>query len=113
MLDYVPQGERAAYYARARVLINTSTTEGLPVTFIVAACQGTPILTSNLDPAGFFERYGHGLVLGEPRHIATKIEELFDNELEIIELSARARRYFEEVHYLGRNLPRLVGFPLT
>ncbi len=107
IIDYVAPEELAPYYVRARALVSTSVLEGSPHTFIEAACQGTPILATDLDPGGFLERYGHGRVIGDPAQLAAEIERLFEDAGRFDGLSANARRYFEEVHELERNFPAL------
>ncbi len=107
IIDYVPPEELAPHYARARVLVSTSVVEGSPNTFIEAACQGTPIFATELDPGGYFERWSHGQVIADRKRLTTEIETLFDDETHFAELSAKARRYFEEIHELERNFDHL------
>lgn len=107
ILDYVPPEELAPHYARARVLVNTSSREGSPNTFIEAACQGTPVVTAGLDPGGFFARFGFGRAAEGIDAMVDAVEALFDDPEHFTDLSTRARRYFEEVHDLDRQFPRL------
>ena len=108
LLDYVAPEELPAYYARARVLVNTSRSEGLPNTFIEAACQGTPIVTTRVDPGDYFARYGHGLVIEDEAALASTIEQLFIEPAAHDQLSRNARRYFEEVHEIERHGSQLI-----
>ncbi len=109
VLGYVPPEEMAAHFAEARVLVNTSSTEGFPNTFIEAACQGTPIITTVKDPGGYLGRYGHGAVVGDCAEAAATVDNLFDDVATHERWSSNARRYFEETHELERNFPRLVS----
>ena len=109
LIDYVPPEELPAHYAAARVLVNTSSSEGLPNTFIEAACQGTPIVAIGVDPGGLFARFGHGQVIADPAAAARRIDELFANAEDFERLSANARRYFEEVHEIERAFPRILA----
>jgi glycosyltransferase involved in cell wall biosynthesis len=107
VVDYLPPEELTPHYARSRVLVSTSDVEGSPHTFIEAACQGTPVFATALDPGGFFERYGYGRVIADPERLAREIDRLFEDDGRFAELSANARRYFEEVHDLERHFGHL------
>ncbi len=108
LIDYLPPEELPAYYARARVLVNTSRSEGMPNTFVEASCQGTPIVSMTVDPGDFFARFHHGVVIGDLDLLGQKIEELFTTPAVYSELSRNARRYFEQTHELKNNWPGLM-----
>ncbi len=109
LIDYVPPEELPAHYARARVLVNTSRSEGLPNTFVEAACQGTPVVATAVDPGGFFARFHHGLVIGDLDPLARKIEQLFTEPDVHAELSRNARHYFEQAHEIDSNWAGLMS----
>lgn len=52
------------YYRRAIALVNLSTVEGFPNTFIEAAIQRAPVLSLNVDPANMLSEYGAGICAG-------------------------------------------------
>ncbi len=55
LVDSVPFHEIQACYNRARILLNTSLSEGFPNTFIHAMNGETPIAAVNINPDGFFD----------------------------------------------------------
>ena len=52
-LKFVPFEEINQYFEQAKILINTSSYEGFPSTFIQALISKTPILSLNVDPDNF------------------------------------------------------------
>lgn len=55
----VPHAEVAGFFERARVLVNTSETEGFPNTFLQAWSHGVPVVTF-IDPGDVISREGIG-----------------------------------------------------
>lgn len=62
LYDHVPYDEIEKLFAQAFVFITTSSFEGFPNTFLQAGKYGVPILSLNVDPDGFIEKYGCGIV---------------------------------------------------
>lgn len=60
----VPFREIDRYFMSAKVLVNTSDSEGFPNVFVQAAKCGTPILSLNVNPDGFLHEYECGLCAG-------------------------------------------------
>jgi glycosyltransferase involved in cell wall biosynthesis len=58
----IPYRDMEAFFARALVLVNTSTLEGFPNTFLQASKYGVPILSLNVDPEGIIEARQAGIV---------------------------------------------------
>ncbi len=54
--------EMDALFARAFAFVSTSRMEGFPNTFLQAGRHGVPVLSLNVDPDGFIERYNCGIV---------------------------------------------------
>lgn len=50
LLPFVPVKEVEDYFKRARFLVNTSTSEGFPNTFLQAGKYSVPIMTLGIDP---------------------------------------------------------------
>ena len=53
--------ETLEYFKLAKCLINTSSAEGFPNTFIQAGLTKTPILSINVNPGKMLDTYGMGL----------------------------------------------------
>lgn len=60
----VPFAEVEFYFQQAKVLVNTSWTEGFPNTFVQAAKCGAAILSLAVNPDGFLEKYDCGRACG-------------------------------------------------
>jgi len=60
-IERVPFGQVETYFARAKVFVNTSDSEGFANTFIQACMAATPILSLNVNPDGFLDEYKCGI----------------------------------------------------
>jgi glycosyltransferase involved in cell wall biosynthesis len=56
----VPFGQIDDFFQKARVLVNTSDSEGFPNAFVQAAKCGTPILSLKVNPDDFLDKYACG-----------------------------------------------------
>jgi len=66
-LEFLPRvgfHEVGGYFQRAKVLVNTSDSEGFPNTFIQACGCGAAILSLNVNPDDFLGRYNCGRCVG-------------------------------------------------
>ena len=57
ILGFIPESTKREYIGRAWGLINTSIREGLPITFLEALAEGTPII-SYVDPDNYSTKFG-------------------------------------------------------
>lgn len=90
------------YFRRAKVFVNTSSSEGFPNTFIQACNCGTPILSLNVNPDGFLEKHKCGIC-------ADSDWDEFISQLKILlkpeereRYGENARRYAEENHNIEK-----------
>lgn len=87
------------YYDRAIALVNTSTVEGFPNTFLEAAMSSTPIVSLNVDPDHMLSQAGAGIAgLGEFDRVVEGVGQLIRNPSERARRGAAARRYVVERH---------------
>jgi glycosyltransferase involved in cell wall biosynthesis len=97
-IPHVPFNRVESYFRRALVLVNTSDREGFPNTFIQACICATPILSLNVNPDGFLDKYGCGIYCGKD------FDKLVDSlntllaEHRYIDLGRNARKYVEQNH---------------
>jgi glycosyltransferase involved in cell wall biosynthesis len=85
-------------FQRAKVLVNTSDSEGFPNTFIQACKWATPILSLNVNPDGFLDRYQCGMCAeGDWGRFVRMLTELAEPATQK-EYGGNARRYVEENH---------------
>lgn len=70
ILEAVEPDRMRDYYSRAFALVNTSRIEGFANSFLEAGACGTPVLSMDVDPDGFIERHGGGILADEARAAA-------------------------------------------
>ena len=108
--------EKFRHIKDAKILINTSIHEALPVTFLEALACGT-LLVSCQDPDGMTSRFGiyTGPVLGDGYDkvdlFVDAVRTLIKDEARRKELSVAAREYVRTVHGVGefiRNTRSLI-----
>ena len=90
------------YFSRAKLLVNTSESEGFANTFIQAGKWAVPILTLKVNPDNFLTTYSCGLCAeGDRRKLTENLEFLLTDD-KYIELGLNARRYVEENHDVAK-----------
>ncbi|MHC4215783.1 MAG: glycosyltransferase family 4 protein, partial [Planctomycetota bacterium] len=97
-IKQVPFCEMDSYFERAKVFVNTSDDEGYPNTFIEACKYHTPILSLNVNPDGFLDRYKCGMcACGDWQQFVSMLQQLLDEET-AREYGANGRQYAEQKH---------------
>lgn len=95
------------FLKNAKILINTSIHEGLPISFLEALSYGT-VLISNRNPDNLTSEFGiHvGDVLGDGFDqidlFVDAVNYLMKNEIERTQIAIKARKYIEEVHNIAK-----------
>ena len=97
-IPFVPPAEIEAYYRRARALINTSSLEGFPNTYLHAWVYGVPVITLEIDPDHIVSKNRIGIVAGTFEGLVEAVKGMRVNESMRSEISARASRYVKENH---------------
>ncbi|MDH4240387.1 MAG: glycosyltransferase family 4 protein [Phycisphaerae bacterium] len=94
----VPFRKIREYFQRARMLVNTSDYEGFPNTFIQACKWAAPILSLNVNPDGFIDKYNCGMCAnGDWEKFVDSLKGMLEQE-RYIELGKNARKYAIENH---------------
>jgi len=85
------------YFQRAKALVNTSDTEGFPNTFIQSCKAGTPILSLNVNPDDFLNKYECGLCAnGNWDTFKNMLGDILNQDSN--KYSENARKYAQENH---------------
>jgi glycosyltransferase involved in cell wall biosynthesis len=97
-LRHVPFNLIDTYFRRAKVLVNTSDSEGFPNTFIQACKAGAAILSFNVNPDSFLDTCKCGLCCnGDAERLKYNLRLMLENNL-YVEFGSNGRKYVEQNH---------------
>jgi glycosyltransferase involved in cell wall biosynthesis len=95
---HVPFNQINTYFQRAKILVNTSDSEGFPNTFIQACNCGAAILSFNVNPDGFLDTHKCGMCSnGDFAGLIHNMRFLLEGG-RYVEFGANARGYSEKHH---------------
>jgi glycosyltransferase involved in cell wall biosynthesis len=97
-IPFVPPADIEAYYHGAHALINTSSLEGFPNTYLHAWVHGIPVIALEIDPDGVLTKNGIGIVAGDLQGLVDAVRRIRANPAMRAEMSRRAARYVRENH---------------
>jgi glycosyltransferase involved in cell wall biosynthesis len=107
LIESVPFKDIDSFFARAKVLVSTSSSEGFPNVFLQAARAKTPVLSLKIDPDGFIEKYDGGIVCGDDYE---RLKEGLNSLLTQKEISNKKGenlyQYFKAEHDLAKNIQK-------
>lgn len=104
---FLPLAKVEPYFDRVRVVVNTSTVEGLPKVFHQAWARGVPTLAFTEVSAQLGRMPGHGVVHGLMA-AAGEVERLFVDDDYLARASASCRKYFVNAYAHGDVLTHLM-----
>ena len=110
-IEKVPFKDIGPYFRQAKVLVNTSTSEGFPNTFLQAAENGAAILSLSADPDGFLNARQAGIACGgDTAKLEASLRELLKDEGKRSSLAANSLAYLRTEHDIEKNIEEWKGF---
>ncbi|MBI3511409.1 MAG: glycosyltransferase family 4 protein [Bacteroidetes bacterium] len=98
-LNTVPADQIESLFASSKLLINTSSFEGFPNTFLQAAKYGVPVISMNVDPEGMLSKHHAGIVAGDSlEKVIGETENILQQEEIYQRMSAAAKNYVTQFH---------------
>ena len=97
VVGFVPYAQIEPWFDGAAVLVNTSTNEGFPNTFLQAWSRGIPTL-SFFDPAALHLGRSVGLVASDLPALSSQLQQLVQEPATWRRASSLAKGYFEAQH---------------
>ncbi len=91
-LGFVPYHRVNAYYARAKLFINTSDSEGFPNSFLQSWVRGTPVI-SFFDPDGLLQGSGLGLSPRTLEEMVEAVHGLLHDDKRRVAMGEKAREF--------------------
>lgn len=89
------------YFERAIALVNTSTQEGFPNTFLEAWRAGTPVLGLDVDPGRFLGGQSTGYADGEFDELVALAERFRDSTTHRRSMGELSKREFDERYHIA------------
>ena len=108
LVGFVPYSQINKYFAESAIVVNTSTYEGFPNTFLQAWANFTPVVSLNVDPDEIICDRKLGYHSKTFEKMVSDINELLKNENLRIEMGKNGRRYVEEEHDLNVVIPKYI-----
>jgi len=110
-VEYIGQlelEEVKQYLDKSRLLINTSSAEGFPNTFVHAFAHGVPVVSLEVDPDNIIKKYNLGVhVNGDMEVAVKKIKELMEDNSKWISMSNRCYSFASEYLNIYKNVNQL------
>ena len=103
----VPLLEAEEWIAKAKVIVNTSESEGFPNTFIQAWLYNTLVVSMNADPDGLLSKQGFGFLGRTEDSLSGLVEEAFTKYSSYNSITERARKFIIEDSGLSSFVKRI------
>lgn len=109
---FVPPDEVESYYRNAIALVNTSTSEGFPNTFLEAWCVGTPVVSLHVGLDGLLQKERIGIFSGNFKNLVQDTKRLADDRKSRRCLGYNARTYVESNHSIEKIVDKFEEYIL-
>ena len=96
-VGFVPYAEVDAYFDNAKLLVNTSFSEGFPNTFLQAWVRGIATI-STVDCGARIGNEVVGKVVESPEHLMTNVKQLLEDDTARTVLGQQCREYVTQNH---------------
>src|SRR5262245_20433034 len=108
LYENVPLADTEQHFSRARVLVNTSTYEGFPNTFVQAALHGVPVVSWRVDPDRLLSQETIGLCASESfDRLVGLVEDLSTSQEKRETLGRRAQEHAYAHHDVNQSAAAL------
>lgn len=105
--EKVPFSRIEAFFADARLHLNTSSFEGFPNTFLQAAKYGVPTVSLQVDPGSMLSQHGCGLTCeGDFERFKQSVKLLMEDVDLYTEKCKNSLNYVHEYHHKDKIIPR-------
>jgi glycosyltransferase involved in cell wall biosynthesis len=101
-VGFVPHEQINKYYTEASILVNTSTREGFPNTFLEAWGNCTPVVSLNFDPDNLISKYDLGFHSSDYNSLVKDMYRLLDNKDLRRNMGMNGRKYVESEHSVSK-----------
>lgn len=114
LIEKVPYPEIQNYFDESKVFVSTSTSEGFPNTFLQAALGKNVIVSLNVDPDKFLEKYKCGVSCNNKfEKLVYGTERYLKNEEERLVTAENLYKYLKENHDINKNVKLLENIILN
>lgn len=114
LISYVLFKEIDKYFRKAKIFINTSTYEGFPNTFVQATKNATPIVTLNVNPDDFINKYKCGFFAnGNFELMKKQLSSLLNDTRSLKKISLNAYKYAKKNHDITKIIKeykKIIGY---
>jgi glycosyltransferase involved in cell wall biosynthesis len=101
-ISHIPYNQIDTFYQNAKIFVNTSRAEGFPNTFIQACKAGVPILSLNVNPDGFLDKFDCGICSGGSFEQLVESLNFMLAEDRYIEMGKNGENYVRQNHDIAK-----------
>jgi len=105
-LGELPFNETLKWFKRAKILVNTSISEGFTNTFIQAWIYKTVICSRTIDPDALLSKHGYGIFSHTTQNLLADLELLCKDERQTTQLSEIAYKFAINEFDIKRNIDK-------